>query len=541
MSIEIKCSDLLGQRVGHYQLVEVLGSGGFACVYRGQWGAGQEVALKISRRSLDSPESRSDFEREVRIVSRLNHPNIIRLLDYGIYEVELRGQQLALPYLVMPLAPGGSLRQLIPRGQRLPLEQVVTYVQQVAAALQYAHDFREPDGRANAVLHLDVKPANMLVGERGQIWLSDFGIAIIGHKTLRAADPQAAAQALLAEEEVWGSPEYMAPERFDGQRRRASDQYALAVTCYEWLAGAPPFSSSAPDLLARQQELMRLQRTQPPPSLTARFGDIPPAVEAVIFKALAKEPDLRYPSVKAFAEALEQAVAQSRPSQFSARPAPIPAPIPAPMPTPVAPPPPLSPPPPTPLSTPAPMPTSTPASMPVSPSPAIFLRSQFSLPGAGAVSGTLPAFSPGFLKEPAFSLVPPAVKPAHFFSGHRSFLLLPDFRLFRFTHCLLIVLAGLLFLVTLPQLWPLILLSIPLMIALFYLSISRRKPLAMQLLALPVALYYAVSCGQLCIWLIARLGPRLPLLSLVALLPALAACGAALYSIHRYGVQRLRW
>jgi serine/threonine protein kinase len=529
MSIEIKCSDLLGQRVGHYQLVEVLGSGGFACVYRGQWGAGQEVALKISRRSLDSPESRSDFEREVRIVSRLNHPNIIRLLDYGIYEVELHGQQLALPYLVMPLAPGGSLRQLIPRGQRLPLEQVVIYVQQVAAALQYAHDFREPDGRANAILHLDVKPANMLVGERGQIWLSDFGIAIIGHKTLRAADPQAAAQAWPTEEAVWGSPEYMAPERFDGQRRRASDQYALAVTCYEWLAGAPPFSSSAPDLLARQQELMRLQRTQPPPSLTARFGDIPPAVEAVILKALAKEPDLRYPSVKAFAEALEQAVAQSRPSQFRARPAPGPMTV--------APPPPLSPPPFPPLSTPGPMPTSTPAS----PSPAIFLGSQSFLPGAGAVSGTLPAFSAGFLKEPAFSLVPPVAKPAHFFSGHRSFLLLPDFRLFRFTHCLLIVLAGLLLLVTLPKLWPLILLAIPLMIAFFYLSISRRKPLAMQLLALPVALYYAVSCGQLCMWLIARLGPGLPLLSLVALLPALAACGAALYSIHRYGVQRLRW
>ncbi|MBX5456720.1 MAG: serine/threonine protein kinase [Thermogemmatispora sp.] len=529
MSIEIKCAELLGRRVGHYQLVGVLGGGGFACVYRGQWGAGQEVALKISRRSLDSPESRSDFEREVRIVSRLNHPNIIRLLDYGIYEVELHGQQLALPYLVMPLAPGGSLRQLVPRGQRLPLEQVVTYVQQVAAALQYAHDFREPDGRANAILHLDVKPANMLVGERGQIWLSDFGIAIIGHKTLRAADPQAASQMLLAEEEVWGSPEYMAPERFDGQRRRASDQYALAVTCYEWLAGAPPFSSSAPDLLARQQELMRLQRTQPPPSLTARFGDIPPAVEAVIFKALAKEPDLRYPSVKAFAEALEQAAAQSRPSQ--SRPTSMPRP------TPVSPSSPPSSPPHTPPATPGPIPAST----PVSPSPAIFLRGPSSLPGASAVSGTLPAFSAGFLKGPAFSLVPPAVKPVHFFSGHRSFLLLPDFRLFRFVHCLLIILAGLLLLVALPKLWPLILLSIPLLVALFYLAISRRKPLAMQLLALPVALYYAVSCGQLCMWLIARLWPGLPLLSLVALLPALAACCAALYSIHRYGVQRLRW
>nr|BBH93146.1 hypothetical protein KTA_13450 [Thermogemmatispora argillosa] len=516
--MEIDGEALLGQQVGPYRLVEVLGSGGFACVYRGRWGTGQEVAIKISRRSLDSLESREDFEREVRIISRLSHPNIIRLLDYGIYEVELHGQWLALPYLVMPLAPGGSLRQLVPRGRRLPLEEVVRYVQQVAAALQYAHDFREPDGRENAILHLDVKPANMLIGERGQIWLSDFGIAIIGHKTLRVSDPLAAAQS-VGNTAVWGSPEYMAPERFEGLRRRASDQYALAVTCYEWLAGAPPFSSAAPDLQARQQELRRLHQTQPPPPLTARFGDIPPAVERVIFKALAKDPDQRYPTVKAFAEALEQAVSEQR------RP---PQPEPGHEPAAAS------------RSAPGFTPAFTPGPVPAK----LFLGGRSFSPGGSLASTTLPnlpTHSSAALLGPAFSLKSPPAKPPHLFSGHRSFLYLPEFRLFRFTHFVLIILAGILLLTALRGLWWLILLSIPLMMALFLLAISRRQPLVAQALGLLVACYYGLSGWVWAYRFIAHVGGDRLLGGVIASLLALAACAACLYANYRYVKLRLRW
>ncbi|WP_376794009.1 serine/threonine-protein kinase [Thermogemmatispora sp.] len=533
---DIESSALLGQHVDRYELVEILGSGGFASVYRGRREAGQEVAIKIGRSSLEAPENQAAFEREVRIISSLNHPNIIRLLDYGIYQLELRGRRLALPYLVMPLAPGGSLRQLVPRGQRLPLERALDYVQQVAAALQYAHDFREPDGREKAVLHLDVKPANMLVGERGQIWLSDFGIAIIGHKTLHIADPQVAALPWPGREAIWGSPEYMAPERFDGQRRRASDQYALAVTCYEWLAGAPPFSCPATDPEARLQELMRLHRTQAPPPLAARFSDIPPAVEAVIFKALEKDPDQRYPTVRAFAEALEQAVATSqRPSQSQSASSPAA---------------PTSPPGkaasgaaagagPAPrsglgsLSGPGPVPISAPANL--------FLGSRSTFMDSGASSVTLPQTSPALLKGPAFSVKTPPARPVHFWSGHLSFLHLPDFRLFRFVHSLLIVLAGLLWLIALPNLWPPILLSIPFIIAIFYLAISRRNPTMMLVSALPVILYEGAGIGFLCFNLIVKIWPHMPLVTLLAPLPALAAGGAVLSSVRSYGRRRLDW
>lgn len=130
-----------------------------------------------------------------------------------------------VPYLVMNYAPGGTLRKHHPAGSWLPLSQVVSYVGQVAAALQYAHDKR--------LIHRDIKPENMLLDRQQQVVLSDFGIALMSQSS-RSHTPQ----------EIAGTAAYMAPEQFQGNARRASDQYALAVVVYEWLSGSRLFGGS---------------------------------------------------------------------------------------------------------------------------------------------------------------------------------------------------------------------------------------------------------------------------------------------------------
>src|SRR5260370_1800843 len=201
------------QQLGNYRLIRRLGSGGFADVY-----LGEHLHLKTlaAIKVLHTPLSAHDgeqFLQEARAIAQLKHPHIVRVLDF-----EIDG---ATPFLVMDYAPKGTLRQAHPRGSMLPLSLVVTYVQQVAAALQRAHE-------AN-LIHRDVKPENMLLGSHGEILLSDFGIAVAAHNTssLKTLDHS-------------GTPQYMAPEQIQGKPRPAIDQYALRIVVYEWLAGEPP-------------------------------------------------------------------------------------------------------------------------------------------------------------------------------------------------------------------------------------------------------------------------------------------------------------
>src|SRR5713101_2758598 len=193
------------------------------------------------------------FRVEEQRVSSLEHPHIVGILDFGVEETT--------PFLVMSYAPNGTLRLRHPKGTRLPLTTVVSYVKQLAEALQYAHDEK--------LIHRDVKPENMLIGRRNEVLLSDFGIALIAQSSR-----------FQSFQEVAGTVSYMAPEQIQGKPRSASDQYALGIVVYEWLCGSRPFHGSFTEI-ATQQVLA------PPPPLHEKLPGIAYAIELVVMRALA--------------------------------------------------------------------------------------------------------------------------------------------------------------------------------------------------------------------------------------------------------------
>ncbi len=152
-----------GQQLGNYQLIRLLGRGNFADVYLGQHVHLQTLAaIKVLHGRLTDNDL-VNFSNEARVVAHLRHPHIVQVMDFGV--------DGATPFLVMDFAPNGNLRQRHPDGSRLPLQTVLTYVRQVADALQYAHD--------RQLIHRDIKPENMLLGRSSEVLLSDFGIAVM--------------------------------------------------------------------------------------------------------------------------------------------------------------------------------------------------------------------------------------------------------------------------------------------------------------------------------------------------------------------------
>ncbi|MGH2495910.1 MAG: serine/threonine-protein kinase [Ktedonobacteraceae bacterium] len=275
----------VGRQFGNYRLTQLLGTGGFADVYLGeQVYLKSLVAIKVLSAPL-APEATDGFLREAQILVNLVHPHIVRLLDYGVEE--------QTPYLVMDYAPGGTLRERMAPGQRFSLPTVVAYVKQVAEALQYAHDLR--------LIHRDVKPANLLLGRYDEVLLSDFGISLL-----------ASSSRSLTTRDIAGTITYMAPEQIQGHPRQASDQYALGVIVYEWLAGKRPFSGSFTEIAAQHCLVA-------PPSLREANPHVHRVIETVILHALAKRPEQRFANVQAFAETLERAVAMTarRPAQLA--------------------------------------------------------------------------------------------------------------------------------------------------------------------------------------------------------------------------------
>lgn len=266
-------NNYVGRQLGNYRVVRLLGQGGFADVY-----LGEHVYLKTQAaiKTLQTRLGQNDLEvflQEARTISHLVHPHIVRVLEFGVED--------KTPFLVMDYAPNGTLRQRHPRGSRLAPAQVVQYVRQVAAALQYAHDRK--------LVHRDVKPENMLLNQNGEALLSDFGIAFLAQSS-RYQNAQ----------DVVGTISYMAPEQFHGKPVPASDQYALGVVVYEWLTGDRPFHGSFAEV-ASQHVLA------PPPSLRERLPGLPPMLEEVVTRAMAKDPQQRFARVDAFANALAQA------------------------------------------------------------------------------------------------------------------------------------------------------------------------------------------------------------------------------------------
>ena len=282
-------ADLVGQQLGNYHLLRLLGQGAFATVYLGEHQYLERLtAIKVLHERLELARQES-FRREARTIAQLDHPHIIAVHEFGIED--------QTPYLVMEYIPNGTLRSQHPKGSQLSFEQIVTYVKQIASALDYAHQQR--------VIHRDIKPENILLNSKHEVVLSDFGIAVVQH-TLDSLSTQNPA----------GTPLYMAPEQIQRKPCAASDQYALGVMVYEWLCGEPPFHGSLYETLSQHLH-------KPPPSLRARMSQLPTVVEDAVFGALAKDPQHRFPSVEDFATVLSAAFAvreqiDTRPSSGSA-------------------------------------------------------------------------------------------------------------------------------------------------------------------------------------------------------------------------------
>jgi len=234
----------------------------------------QQAAIKVLRAHLTEQEA-EHFQQEAQTIATLVHPGIVRVFDYDVQD--------GVPFLVIDYAPNGTLRHRYPKGSLVPLPVIVSTVKQVADALQYAHEQK--------FIHRDVKPENMLLGRRQEVLLSDFGIATIAHNT---------SSLNVGAEGTSGTLAYMAPEQIEGHPRAASDQYALGVVVYEWLCGERPFEGSVSELIAQHLSM-------PPPSLRELMPAIPPGIEQVVLRALAKDPKARFASMAAFSAALEQA------------------------------------------------------------------------------------------------------------------------------------------------------------------------------------------------------------------------------------------
>jgi serine/threonine protein kinase len=276
-------TNYIGQQFGNYRLLRLLGQGGFAEVYLGEHlHLKMQAAVKVLHTNLLGKEIEA-FQSEAQTLANLRHPHIIRILDFDV--------QQGIPFLVLDYAPNGSLREKHPRGMPVPQELVVSYVQQVSSALQYAHEQR--------LIHRDIKPENMLVGNQDEILLGDFGIASVAHST-----------SSMSTQAAIGTLSYMAPEQIQGKPRSASDQYALAVTVYQWLSGTLPFQGNSSEVIAQHLAV------EPPP-LRSKAPHVSPAIEKVVMTALAKDPGRRFASVQAFATALAQVSKRDQTQQSS--------------------------------------------------------------------------------------------------------------------------------------------------------------------------------------------------------------------------------
>jgi eukaryotic-like serine/threonine-protein kinase len=248
-----------------YQLLEPIGKGGLAIVYRAQdLMLERLVAVKLLREDYSrEPAFQERFRREAKAAANLSHPNIVTMHDFGLDNGQL--------FLVMEYVPGKDLKNLIKQRVRFSPEDALPLLIQACAGIGYAH-------RAGLV-HCDVKPQNMLVTPDMRLKVADFGIA-------------RALATIIPEEQidvVWGSPQYFAPEQATGGAPSpASDVYSLGIIMYEMLTGSLPFQSTTDSDLARQHVEVE------PPLLSEILPEVSPTLEQILKKVLSKEPSQRY-------------------------------------------------------------------------------------------------------------------------------------------------------------------------------------------------------------------------------------------------------
>lgn len=283
--------DLIGRKIGGYEIIELVGHGGMATVYRArQISMNRVVAVKVlPRQFLNDETYMQRFTREVKIVAELEHRNIVPVHDYG----EDDGQ----PYIVMRYMSGGSVDDLL-RAGALNLDQIVSIISQIAPALDYAH--------GKNVLHRDLKPSNVLMDDNGGAYLTDFGIA----RLMSDVD-----QPTLTTKGVVGTPSYMSPEQAQGQPLDGrSDIYSLGVMLFEMATGQRPFESETPYGIAV------LQVTAKPPSPRSLNPSVLPQVEDVILTTMSKKREERYATAARLSDALKTAVESSSSALFDTQP-----------------------------------------------------------------------------------------------------------------------------------------------------------------------------------------------------------------------------
>jgi serine/threonine-protein kinase len=283
-------ADLTGKRLGNYRVLAALGQGGMAKVYKGyQPMLDRYVAIKVLAPHFATDEEfRARFQREAAAIARLRQSNIVQVYDFGV--------EGKIHYMVIEYIAGDTLKNRIrtarAKGERLPAWEILSVLRGIAAALDYAHE--------RDIIHRDVKPANIMLrvdedgGESDDFVpvLTDFGVA----KIMEGVQ-------FTGEGMTIGTPDYMAPEQGSGEPVTSSaDLYSLGIILYEMLSGELPFTADTPVAVL----LKHISDTPPP--IHSRAPDLPPALDPVLKRALAKQPEHRYPSGEALVQAVELAL-----------------------------------------------------------------------------------------------------------------------------------------------------------------------------------------------------------------------------------------
>jgi len=267
----------VGETVGPYTITAFVAQGGMATIFRAHHAAlDRDVALKVIHPALREDKTfLARLQREASIIAKLNHPNIVTVYDFSEFD--------GTPFLALQYVDGKTLKEVL-RARKLETSQILEIVRPVAAALTYAH--------AQGVLHRDVKPSNILIDRDGHVYLTDFGLARLAQSS----------ESTLSHEMLIGSPQYISPEqaKAEGVDVR-TDVYSLGVVLYEMFTGRVPFAGDTP------YATVIAQINEPPPAARSLNPKIRPAVEQVLRKALAKDPNQRYASVREMMHALENA------------------------------------------------------------------------------------------------------------------------------------------------------------------------------------------------------------------------------------------